>query len=193
MKKIGKTCFIAVVVVLGACTPYEPFELSTGKITVQEALGYQSDAPYMAVTARSKHYQITDSSSYSSPLYDGMKYGANGNGNRILNPGETVIYTIIVTNYGKKPAYGVSVAIITDDKYVSNVANDKGEIGHFKKGDKYSPDNKRTIFSENEDDKNLRFTVSPDTPPGHIIKFEIIFTDSSYNTWRDYFLLTVYK
>ena len=191
MKEIGKMCFIAVVLVLGACTPYDPFELSTGKITVQEALGYKSGAPYMAVAAKSKHYQILDASSLR--LYDGVKYEANGNEDRILNPGETVIYKLTVTNYGKKPAFGVSAVISTDDKYISNMVNARGEIGHFKKGDKYSFDNKRTIFSRDEYDKNLRFTVSPDAPPGHVIRFEIVFSDSSYNTWRDYFLLTVYR
>jgi hypothetical protein len=192
MKRIGKMCIAAVVLVLGACTPYDPFDLSTGKITAQEALGYQSDAPYMAVTARSKHYQITDSSSYFSRLYDGTTDGAKGNGNKVLNPGETVIYELSVANYGKKPAYSVSAAITTDDKYVSNMANTSGDIGHFKERGRYSPDY-RTIFAGYGNDKNLRFTVSPDTPPGHVIKFEIVFSDASYNTWRDYFLLTVYK
>jgi len=192
MKKIGKMCIVAIVLVLGACTPYDPFELSTGKITVQEALGYQSEEPYMAVAAKSKHYQILDASSYLPPLYDGNNYGANGNENGILNPGETVIYKLVVANYGKKPAYDVNAVISTDDKYVSNMTNNKGDIGHFKERGSYSPDD-RTIFSGYENDKNLRFTVSPDAPPGHIIKFEIVFSDASYNTWEDYFLLTVYK
>jgi hypothetical protein len=191
MKEIGKICITVIVLLLGACTPYDPFELSKGELTVQEALGYKSDAPYMAVAASSKHYQITDSTSYSS-LYDGINYGANGNENGILNPGETVFYKFRVANYGKKPVYGVSVVILTDDKYVSNMANDKGDIGHFKECGRYSPEY-RTIFFGYENDKNLRFTVSPDAPPGHVIKFEIVFTDASYNIWRDYFLITVYR
>jgi hypothetical protein len=188
MKKIGKTCIVAIVLVLCNCPSYEPFDLSTGEMTIQEALGYKSDDPYMAVTAGSKHYHISDSSS----LYDGMSYGANGNGDGILNSGETVIYQLRVGNYGKKSVLNVNAAISTNDSYVSDLTNTSGNIGHFKERGSYSPDSK-TIFSGYEREKNLRFTVSPDTPTGHIIRFEIVFSDANGNTWRDYFLLTVYS
>ena len=190
MKKIGKMCIAAVVLVLGGCKPYDPFKLSTGEMTVQEALGYKSDTAYMAVAAKSKHYQRSNS---SSRLYDGIKYGAFGNDDGILNPGETVIYQLIVANYGGSSALSVSVVISTDDEYVSDITNTKGNIGYFRAcSDESSPDF-RTIFSKYiYDGKNLRFTVSPDTPPGHIIKFEIAFSDAYDHTWRDYFLLTVY-
>lgn len=189
MKKFGKMCLVAVVLALGNCKPYDPFELLTGEITVQEALGYKSDAPYMAVAAESKHYKIAGT--YFPRLYDGMNYGASGNEDGALNPGETVIYELVVANYGKKSALSVSAVISTDDKYVSNMTNTKGDIGYFKECDRYSPDFK-TIFSGTNKEKNLRFTVSSDAPPNHLIKFEIFFSDAYDNTWRDYFLLTVY-
>jgi hypothetical protein len=146
MKKIGKMCIVAVVLVLGACKPYgTPFELSTGEMTVQEALGYKSDTAYMAVTVKSKHYQRSTSSSH---FYDGMKYGANGNDDGILNPGETVIYQLAVANYGGSSALSVSVVISTDDEYVSDITNAKGFIGHFNECGVSSPDSTKTIFSK---------------------------------------------
>jgi hypothetical protein len=188
MKKIGEMCIIAIVLVLCNCPSYEPFDLSTGKMTIQEALGYLSDDPYMAVTAESKHYYISD----SYRLYDGMSYGANGNEDGILNPGETIIYELKVGNYGKKSVLGVNAVISTNDGYVSNMANTSGNIGNFKERGSYRPDSK-TIFAGFDREKNLRFTVSPNTPAGHIIRFEIVFSDANGNTWRDYFLFTVYS
>lgn len=189
MKKMGKIGIVALVLVLGNCKPYDPLDLLTGEMTVQEALGYKSDGPYMAVAAESKHHKISDS--YSSRLYDGMSYGANGNENGVLNPGETVIYEPRVANYGQTSALSVSVVISTKDKYVSDMTNTKGDIGYFRECGRYSPDI-RTIFPGSKKDKNLKFTVSPNAPPDHIIKFEIVFTDAHDHVWRDYFLLTVY-
>jgi hypothetical protein len=187
MKKVGKMFMVAAVLVLGNCTPYDPFDLSTGEMTVQEALGYISDGPYMAVTVESKHYQFSD----SYRLYDGMNYGANGNNDGMLNPGETVIYELKVANYGKKSVLGVNAVISTNDGYVSNMANTSGNIGNFKERDSYRTDSK-IIFSSIEREKNLKFTVSPYAPPNHLIRFELVFSDTNGNTWRDYFLLTVY-
>jgi uncharacterized repeat protein (TIGR01451 family) len=185
LKRIKQMCMAITVLVFCACPPYDFLDASSGKLTVQEALGYKSDDPYMAVVARSKHYQFPDSYYF----YDGLMYGANGNEDGLLNPGETVIYEIGVANYGKKPAQGVSVVISTGDSYISDIKNASGFISSFNGRDRYSPD-ARTIFNYNKE-KNLRFTVSPNTPPGHIIKFDIVFSDAHGNTWRDYFLLTV--
>jgi uncharacterized repeat protein (TIGR01451 family) len=180
-------CTTIAVLFFCACPSYDFLDATSGELTVQEALGYKSEDPYMAVVAGSKHYQFSDS--YYSTLYDGIMYGANGNNDGLLNPGETVIYEIRVANYGKKPAHGVNAVISTSDSYISNIENSSGFISSFNGRDRYSP-NSRTIFNYDKE-KNLKFTVSPDIPLGHIVKFDIVFSDAYGNTWRDYFLLTV--
>ena len=188
MNKVIKMCMVTVFV-LGACTPYDPFELSSGKLTVQEAKGYNSESPYMAITARSKHYQFSDSS--SSYLDDGTEYGAHGNGDEVLNPGETVIYYVQAANYGEKPARNVSAVISTSDNYIYDVMNLSGLIGNFSRRGDYTTSSK-FVFGGDRRAKNLTFTVSPNTPSGHIVRFEIVFSDIDGNSWQDYFLITVY-
>jgi len=196
MKKI---IYILISFLCFSCeSPYDCFDLSTGNLTIQEAIGYKTDGPYMAVTAGSKLYNAYSSSSL---LYDGNNYGANGNGNGAVNPGETVIYSIKVANYGKKPALNVLANISTSDEYIIDIQNTSGNIGSFaERKEIVSTDSEttvstvstdsKTIFSLNHQD-NLMFTVSPYTPKGHLLKFQIVFTDTEGNRWEDYFLVMV--
>ena len=186
MKKRISMCAVIFVFVLAACG-LGPFALSSGKLTVQEAKGYNGGSSYIAVTAKSKHYK--KSSTSSGFLYDGA-IGSNGNGNKLLNPGETVNYKIEVGNYGSVTEWNINVVISTDDNYVFDMLNASGSIGSLFGRDDYSV-TKKTIFSSSWD-KNLTFTISPSTPPGHIVRFEIVFSDTDGNSWRDYFLITVY-
>ena len=194
MKKI---IYILISFLCFSCeSPYDCFDLSTGNLTIQEAIGYKTDGPYMAVTAGSKLYNAYSSSSL---LYDGNNYGANGNGNGAVNPGETVIYSIKVANYGKKTVFNVLANISTTDEYILDIQKTSGNIGSFAEREKIVVSDSetivvtdsKTIFSMNHKD-NLMFTVSPYTPKGHLLKFQIIFTDAEGNRWEDYFLVTVY-
>jgi hypothetical protein len=171
------------------CTPYDPFELTSGDLTVEEALGYQEEnGPYMAIDAESKF--ITFNGDFFDTIYDGEQYGANGNGDTAVNPGETVRCRIRAANYGKQPALGVHVNIVTNDEYVSDLQNSNGDLGHFPERDRYAPTGKN-FFAYNPSEKNLLFTVSPSTPRGHKIKFLVLFTDSSGRYWNDYFIIVV--
>jgi hypothetical protein len=189
MKEAGKVCVVIAALVLSACPPHPPFgDLSTGALTVQGAQGYNGDGPHMAVTARSKHYQT----SVGSFLYDGTRYGAQGNDDGRLNPGETVSYRIEVANYSNRTASSVSVAISTDDDYITDIKNASGSVGSFYGATDNSILLPQTIFHKSySSEGNFIFTVSPDTPPGHIIKFNIVFSAAGGKTWHDYFLLTV--
>jgi len=187
MNKIAAICAFIFAIVLAACPSYTVFDLSSGKMTVQEAKGYKSKAPYLAVAIDSKHYMVSNSTTYF--FYDGKLYGANGNENELLNPGETVIYKIKVGNYGEKPVQNVNAVISTNDEFITNMINYSGFIGNFLGRGSYSADTKYIFDNE---DNLFTFTVSPAAPLGHIIRFDIEFYDANGNTWEDYFLFTIY-
>ncbi len=118
----------------------------------------------------------------------------SGNGDNILNYGESVYLDIKLKNIGTAATDGVNAVLSTDDSYVTvNTNNPKHNYGTIAAGSsKWLWD-----YSNSFDNKyvNLnyyyRITVSSDCPVGHKIPFTLTMTDSYGNNYTDTFTLTV--
>jgi hypothetical protein len=172
--------FIVVVCFISACD-YYLLDLTTGKVTINEVNGAKSGGPFIIVDGESKAYRVGDN------IYDGTNYGANGNNNSCLDPGETIRYKLRVRNVGKDDAIAVHAVISTSDPWVTDLQNTNHYI-RFIKGDRWSSEYVGTYYIQD----NLLLSITNNTPRGHKLNFNINFTDESGNSWRDYFIIIVH-
>jgi len=87
--------------------------------------------PYMAtinvpIGANSVGYQ-------SSTIDDDSTGSSHGNGDGIVNPGETIEFQVQVKNYGTQPAPGVTATLTSADPYVT-IAQGTGDYGDIAAG-----------------------------------------------------------
>lgn len=101
-----------------------------------------------------------------------------GNGDGVVNPGETITAPVALKNYGTQPSYGVAAALRSEDPFVTII--DGIEIyGDMAPGDTCtSPD-------------GFDFSTAPGTENGHVIYFALEMTDSSDNSWSNVLTATV--
>ena len=126
-----------------------------------------------------------------------LKYDASaikeysGNGDQVLNFGESVYLDIKLKNYGGSDALGVNAVLSTTDSYVT-VNRDEPAYNHgtIEGGSSKWAGNYSSQFTMSYG-YCYRITVSSDCPAGHVIPFTLTMTDSYGNIYTDTFTLTV--
>lgn len=104
-------------------------------------------------------YEIDDDNSGAS----------SGNGDGVVNPGETIELAVRLCNFGEDTACGVTAFLNTDDYYPTVIEDEIG-YGDISPGD--------SIFGHGE----YVFTVSPFAPDGQIIGFDLAAVISTGDT-----------
>ncbi len=122
-----------------------------------------ADAPYVAYDSQS--------------VDDDTSGGSSGNGDSMVDAGETVELSVTVENVGNQPAYGVSATLGTTDSYVTMI-DAYEEYGDILVGG----------FASCVEDYD--FEVDGSCPDGHSIGFELTATDGD-STWVSGFSITV--
>jgi hypothetical protein len=176
---ISAAC-IVVACLVSACD-HDFLDLTAGEVTINEVKGAKSEGPYITVVGESKAYRA------GSNIYDGTNYGANGNSNSCLDPGETIRYSLRVKNVGKDDAIAVHAVISTSDPWVTDLQNTNHYIGFIEKG-RWNGVSIGTYYTQD----NLLLSIANDTPRGHKLHFNINFTDEKGNSWHDYFIIIVH-
>jgi len=129
-------------------------------------------------------------------FYDGTLYNAVGNGDELLNKGETVRMNVELRNAGTSKVDNLSVTLSTTDAYTTiNAASnshDYGTInaGYYKDIADYSSSSTSSIYSA-ADAGCFLLTVASSCPAGHQIPFTVSITDGNNNSWTDTFNATV--
>ncbi len=102
----------------------------------------------------------------------GIDDAAGGNGDGVVNPGETIEMPVILRNAGSDPATTVSAILKLDDPYVTITDNseDYGDV----------PAESTAVSYEDYD-----FTVTGDCPDGYVLGFRLDIT-SAETTWTTF-------
>jgi len=104
----------------------------------------------------------------------------SGNGDGMVNPGETVDLTVTAKNFGQEATYGVYGILSEDDPY-ANISIDSSYFGDF------APD------ETHDGTPPYRFQVSESCPKDHEILFTLTFHDQYDSTWVSNFTIHVYR
>jgi hypothetical protein len=96
----------------------------------------------------------------NSTIDDDMSGESSGNGDGVLNPGETIELPVQLENFGTQTAVGVTAVLSTDDEYV--VMGDSFENFGSIPGE-------ATAWGNDDFD----FTLAADCPDGHVIEFSL--------------------
>jgi hypothetical protein len=104
---------------------------------------------------------------------------SSGNGNAVVDCGETIELLVTLFNEGTDTATEVNATISESDSYVAFVNNTSSGY----------PDIPGTGTGTNTDDYD--FTVDPGTPDAHVIHFDLDITASNGGPWTDSFDVTV--
>jgi hypothetical protein len=135
----------------------------------------QNKQPYIdtiQVIAPSGPYVV-----YSDDVVDDM---TGGNGNGLIDYGESVILGMEVKNVGPDTAFDVNATLTTEDSYIT-ITDDAEFFG--------------TIAGDNEiaySADAFSFDVSPNVPDGHRITFTVTMTDANDSVWASSFSLTAH-
>jgi len=118
---------------------------------------------------------------YDHTIDDNTSGNSNGNGDGVVNPGETIELWVSLANLGAETATSVGVVLTTDDPYVSDfLYNDSSDY----------PDIPGGGTRQNSDDWD--FAVDSATPDGHVITFYLNpITAGSGGPWTDSFNIVV--
>ncbi len=103
--------------------------------------------------------------------------GSLGNGNGVVNPGETIELPVALHNYGSGTATDVSATITSSDPFVS-IIDDVESYPDIPAG--------ATVWSAEDFD----FAVAAGTPDGHVIALDLEVT-SGFQSWTSLIELTV--
>ncbi len=97
--------------------------------------------------------------------------GSSGNGDGVVNPGETIELPVALRNLGTAMAAGVTANLSSTDPYVS-IADATEQFGDIPAG--------ATVWSGEDFD----ITVTPTAPAGHVIQLDLVATSgaSHYNS-----------
>ncbi|MEW6685948.1 MAG: C25 family cysteine peptidase [Candidatus Edwardsbacteria bacterium] len=114
---------------------------------------------------------VTDSLAQISYWRCEINDTAGGNGDGMVNPGETIQMPVILKNSGNKPAIKVTATLVTADSLVTILENQK-DYGDILPGD--------SALSQG----SYKFSVSSQTANAHTIQFNLQITDSLSNWWN---------
>ena len=118
---------------------------------------------------------------YDSHLVDDDTYNESfGDGDGIVECGESIELWVDLINLGADPATGVNLTISTSDTYITWLHNTSSGYPDLAGGGG---------TGTNTDD--FDFSVDPDTPDGHIIQFKLDITASERGPWADSFEVPV--
>ncbi len=107
---------------------------------------------------------------------------SDGNGDGLLNPGETVELAFTLKNFGYLTAQDVSVVISANDPYAAFLSNGTLQYGLIMGGS----------TKEQPAYPPLVLRVAPGTPAGHRVRLDVeISSSSSEETWSSIVYLTV--
>jgi hypothetical protein len=101
-----------------------------------------------------------------------------GNGDGLVNPGETIRMTVTARNWGDSTATQVQAVLRTVDLWVT-LADSTQDFGDI------PPD------SESRSAEPYVFTVSPACTTGHVLSFSLHLWDHDGHTWDGTFMVTV--
>jgi hypothetical protein len=104
---------------------------------------------------------------------------SSGDGNGVINCGETIELYALLQNQGTDPAQDVYAEISESDPYVSFIYNTSSSYPDIPGGEARGNAN------------DFDFTVAPGTPHGHAIHFDLDITASNGGPWADSFDLAV--
>jgi hypothetical protein len=117
---------------------------------------------------------------YHSHMIDDDSSGASvGDGDGIVDCGESIELNITLGNQGSSTATGVNATLSTSDSYVTNISDDYENFPDIPGG------------GTGEDVYDYDFTVDGSTPDGHIIQFDLDINASLGGPWADSFDVTV--
>jgi hypothetical protein len=103
---------------------------------------------------------------------------AGGNGDGLVNAGETIELPVTVKNYGTETAYDVSAILRNADAYVT-ITDSTESYGDI-------PADSLAVSLEDYD-----FSVDLSCPDGHVIAFDLEVRDDLDSTWTSQFPVTV--
>ncbi len=148
--------------------------------------GYTAGTALVTVT-KHNHFphlgQVTFGSASGYAAYAGCTVdddgtgGSSGNGNGILNPGETIELPVALRNWGSAALTGVSATLSTTDPFVT-ITDDTETYGTIGPG--------ATVWSAEDFD----FTLDPGTPDGHVVNLDLTAT-SGASSWVSLIQLSV--
>ena len=159
--------------------------------------------------------------SYSAhEISDAIGYSSLNNGDKTINPGETIAIDIRIHNDADNMIYGINCELLTESSYVT-ITNPNKEYGNLNKsyykalygyatyatsdnGKYENGDYLQKIISLSYDDEfyytgvlgasyGWRFSIAENTPIGTKIPFKLIFTDENGCKWSDTFEVSVEK
>ncbi len=102
-----------------------------------------------------------------------------GDGDGIVECGETIELYARLRNQGSDAADGVNATISESDPYIDFISNTSSSYPNIPGGE----------VSSNSDD--FEFTLDPNTPDGHVIHFDLDVTASNGGPWADSFDISV--
>ena len=113
-----------------------------------------------------------------STLDDDNIGGSIGNGDDVINPGETIELKVKLRNKGGITATNISTVLSTTDSYITLTDNSEtfGDI---------------PLYSSMECVEDFDFIVNVSCPTGHIINFDLTSTDIHSTVWTDKIQLSV--
>ena len=122
---------------------------------------------------------------YCFYLYDGTSNGTDGNGDDVINAGETVALSFYVKNVGASDAPGLTVMVSVDDQYVQMAGNSEQVIGDLAAYAQASTPDAETSTAA------ILFSVDAATPTNHTATFTATMKDRFGNIWTDQFTGTI--
>jgi hypothetical protein len=126
--------------------------------------------------------------------FDSYKVHSDNNGDKVVNPGETVGIKISLKNTGTSTANKVKATFSTTSSYVSGFSpTSQIEYGDISANSvKWADYTGYNSYTESYvSSYTIRFTVSNTTPTGTQIPINISMVDESGNTWTDSFNVPV--
>ncbi|UCD84576.1 MAG: S8 family serine peptidase [Deltaproteobacteria bacterium] len=116
---------------------------------------------------------------YLNHFVDDDNLGSSiGNGNGIIEPGETVEIPVALINNGSMDGFGITATLSTDDPYITIIDNLE-DFGDIPIG----------VSVTSPDD--FDFLVDPSTPCDHSVIFNLEIFDSGSGHWTDSFEMNV--
>jgi putative hemolysin len=144
------------------------FKVGYGECSIEQSV-YYADASSSDVGPLEYHDHIID---------DDTEGGSDGDGDGVVDCGETIELPVVLYNQGSDTAAAVTAVLSTSDAYVS--ISDSQE-------DYFDVAGGATATCQYDFD----FAVDPSTPHGHVIHFDLDIAASNAGPWSDSFTVPV--
>ncbi len=141
------------------------------KVTAHDHLDYDADIP---INPASGPYVAFE----SYTVDDDQAGESNGNGDLVVNAGETIELIVTLENVGVDTAYGVNAVLSTTSGRIT-LNDDYEEYGDI------APSGTATCADDYD------FAVAPDTPDGEVIPFTLTIKGVARETWESNFSIVV--